>query len=309
VGVLVLPPWWKEGDRLPLVITSYKCLGFLEGGNNRIVSEFILAKSGFAVLCTDLDVRAVMQPYPEKSIGPGLDLVELQVMVDTWESAVKALGRRDLIDRSRIGVSGLSFSAEAVWYALTHSKLFAAAVVGGPPFMDPFNYFLQGTEGYSEAGFRIRAMPDPTTRGANAFYKKASVALNVDRIAAPILEQSIDAEYREGMETYVEMNRLEKPYEAFIFPDEFHQRVQPRHLSVIQERDIDWFRFWLQGHVDPSPSLAGQYRRWERLCLLQRQEKGGHSTSCVTQTPQRIRGKSSSSTGAVQPSSRGPPLP
>lgn len=281
VGVLVLPPRWTEGERMPLVITSYKCGGFLEGADNRFISEFVLAEAGFAVLCTDQDVRLVMKPYPDRSVGPGIDLVDLQVMLDTWVSGVNALERRGLIDPSRVGVSGLSFSAEAVWYALTHSKLFAAAAAGNPPFMDPFNYYLQGTQDFIQGGLRLRGMQDPTEPSATAFYEKASVALNVAKISAPILEQSISSEYREGMETYLEMNRARKPYEVYIFPDEFHQRVQPQHLAAMQKRNVEWFRFWLQGYEDPSPSLLKQYARWEHLCLAQRRGDG-HPTRCVT---------------------------
>jgi hypothetical protein len=32
-----------------------------------------------------------------------------------------------------------------------------------------------------------------------------------------------------------------------------------------QQGDVDWFRFWLQGYVDPDPSKRGQYRRWAKL--------------------------------------------
>ena len=281
-GVLVLPLDWKQGQRLPLIITSYTCSGFLEGANNRTVPEFVLVESGFAALCTVQDLRLQDMAYPDKSVGPGFDLRSLQVMLDTWESGVKALERRGLIDPTRIGISGLSFSSEAVWYALTHSNLFTAAVTGGPYDNDPFDYFIMKSELAGHASLSLRDLPDPTTRGARAFYEKASVALNAEKISTPILEQSIGAEYREGLETYVEMDRAKKPYEVFVFAKEFHQRVQPQHLAVIQERNIAWFRFWLQGYEDPTPSLRRQYARWERLCVLQRGEKGAHPTACVT---------------------------
>jgi hypothetical protein len=30
-------------------------------------------------------------------------------------------------------------------------------------------------------------------------------------------------------------------------------------------RNLDWFRFWLQGAVDADPAKAEQYRRWEAM--------------------------------------------
>jgi hypothetical protein len=29
---------------------------------------------------------------------------------------------------------------------------------------------------------------------------------------------------------------------------------------------VDWFDFWLNGHEDPDPEKADQYRRWRGLC-------------------------------------------
>ena len=283
-GVLVLPAGWKKGQRFPLVITSYDCNGFLEGANNRFVPELILAESGFAVLCTVQDDRLELEPYPNRSVGPGVDQVAMQIMLDTWQSGVKALERRDLIYPNRIGVSGLSFSSDTIWYALTHSNLFEAVAVGGPPFLDPFDYFFHGTEGFARPAFRLRDMRDPATPGVMAFYRKASVALNVDKISAPILEQSNSSEYRDGMETYVEMSREKKPYVVYVFPDELHQFIQPDQIAAVQRRNIEWFRFWLQGYEDTSPLLRGQYASWEKLCALQRREKEAHQTKCAIRT-------------------------
>jgi dipeptidyl aminopeptidase/acylaminoacyl peptidase len=279
VGVLVLPPKRERGAQLPVVITGYHCRGFLNGSSGDMVSPFVLAESGVAVLCSDMDLRIQENAYPGRSFSPGQQLFHLQVMLDSWESGVRALKEEGLIDDSRIGISGLSFGAESVWYALTHSTFIAAAEVSDPPWMDPFNYFMYGTADFNQ--FAFRAMPDPTTTNAAAFYTKASVALSANKVTAPVLEQANDAEFISGMETYTELNRLKRPYEVYIFPDEPHEWVQPRHLVAIQDRTTEWFRFWLQGHEDSARSLLKQYARWERLCLMQRQELGAHSTSCV----------------------------
>lgn len=87
-------------------------------------------------------------------------------------------------------------------------------------------------------------------------------------------------EFMPGMETYTEMNRFKRPYEAYIFQDEYHMPEQPRRLVATQERNLDWFRFWLQGYEDPDFSKRRQYERWERLCRMQREEPQSHSTRC-----------------------------
>ena len=35
--------------------------------------------------------------------------------------------------------------------------------------------------------------------------------------------------------------------DLYIFPHETHQKFQPRHKLAAYERNLDWFRFWLQG--------------------------------------------------------------
>lgn len=281
VGVLILPRSARRGVRLPLIIVGYHCRGFMEGDLGRMVSPLVLAETGFAVLCSDMNFGlADRAKYPTRSFGPGQQLVNLQIMLDSWESGVRALNGRGLIDTSRVGAAGLSFGSEAVWYALVRSRLISVAAVQGPPWMDPFNYFMYGTAIFNQ--YAARAMPDPTLPGASGFYAQASVALNADKIAAPVLEHSNQAEFISGMETYTEMNRLKKPYEVYILPDETHEWRQPRHVQVIEERDADWFRFWLQGYEDPAPSKRSQYERWQKLCRMQRREQSAHVTRCVS---------------------------
>ena len=42
-----------------------------------------------------------------------------------------------------------------------------------------------------------------------------------------------------------------------------HIKWQPRHQLAANARNLDWFRFWLLGEVDPDPSKAAQYARWQ----------------------------------------------
>lgn len=280
VGEAILPLDWKRAGRLPLVITGYHCGGFLEGSSGETVSPFVLAESEISVLCSDMDFGlGTRSGYPGRSFGPGGQLVNLAIMLDSWESGVKALKEKGLIDYSRIGVSGLSFGAESVWYALTHSTFITAASVQDPPWMDPFNYFIYGTAVFNQ--FAFRGMPDPTTPRAEAFYARASAALFANKISAPVLEQDNESEFISGMETYTELNRFKKPYEVYVFPDEYHMWTQPRHVLNIQERTTEWFRFWLQGHEDSDPAKSRQYHRWEKLCDMQRAESPGRPTRCV----------------------------
>lgn len=55
------------------------------------------------------------------------------------------------------------------------------------------------------------------------------------------------------------------PVEMYVFPDEAHVKVQPRHRLAVYRRNLEWFRYWLQGYVDSDPAKVEQYRRWDDL--------------------------------------------
>jgi hypothetical protein len=96
-------------------------------------------------------------------------------------------------------------------------------------------------------------------------WRLISAALNVERIRAPLLLQLAEQESRYGVELYTRLSHSPTPMDLYVFPDEGHIKVQPRHRLAVYRRNIDWFRFWLQDHVDPDPAKAEQYRRWRAM--------------------------------------------
>src|SRR5690606_38279859 len=52
-GYLVLPRNRRNRDRVPLVVVTYRCSGFLRGGVGDEYPVYPLAAQGFAVLCFD----------------------------------------------------------------------------------------------------------------------------------------------------------------------------------------------------------------------------------------------------------------
>jgi len=88
-----------------------------------------------------------------------------------------------------------------------------------------------------------------------------SPAENLDVIKAPILMQMPEQEYVMALDYAVLLMRSHRA-DMYVFPDEPHQKFQPRHKLAAYERNIDWFRFWLQGHEDPDPAKREEYKRW-----------------------------------------------
>ena len=72
-------------------------------------------------------------------------------------------------------------------------------------------------------------------------------------------------EARHQVELLARLAGTPTPAELYAFPDENHMKFQPRHRLAAYRRSLDWFRYWLQDHVDPDPTKAAQYVRWNAL--------------------------------------------
>lgn len=149
-------------------------------------------------------------------------------------------------------------------WAVIHPKLIAAASVASPQF-EPSSYWFNAVRGrdYRETLRQIWGLgpPDEASDG----WKLVSPALNADRIRVPLLMQLSEQESRYAIELRSRLSYSATPFEIYVFPDEPHLKMQPRHRLAAYQRNLDWFRFWLMGEEDLGPAKAQQYRRWRAL--------------------------------------------
>ncbi|HVZ18610.1 MAG TPA: Atxe2 family lasso peptide isopeptidase, partial [Terriglobales bacterium] len=260
-GVLVLPVGNRQ--RLPLVITSYTCGGFLRGGSGGDVPEFALASTGIAALCFDWNSEDLYRaPYPDGSIRPG-QIADMQSMLDAYVAAIDLLDERGLIDPKRVGVSGLSLGADVAHYAAMHSQRFAAAGACSASLYDPTAYVLMASLG-DPALVSALDMQDPATVSADV-YKQQSPALSALQILTPMLIQAPEAEFRYGIELYWRSALAARPLDFYVFPDEAHHFMQPRHRVMRNDRFIRWFNFWLQGIELSTSEQTQDYIHWRSM--------------------------------------------
>jgi dipeptidyl aminopeptidase/acylaminoacyl peptidase len=135
-GYLVLPPGRRDGERLSLVIVTYRCKGFLRGGIGDEYPIFPFAAQGHAVLCfnvPDLDFAraATMAPDAYTSWARGEGDPEINRVQEGLDAALAQLDRLGVIDPERVGLTGLSYGAETVMYAMFHMPQLAAAIASG----------------------------------------------------------------------------------------------------------------------------------------------------------------------------------
>lgn len=235
----------------PLFVSYYSCPGFVRGGLGDEWPMATFAEDGIAALCIN---HAPVRLDAVERYDQGLSAVA---------SAVAFLASTGEIDRTKVGMGGLSFGTETTLWTAMYSDLLAAASVSSSP-ISPNYYLLMSLAGDS---FRTRlreywqlGAPDETPQR----WHVISPAFNLDRIKAPILMQLPEQEYIHALDYAIPLLRQHRA-DLYVFPDEPHLKFQPRHKLAIYERNVDWFRFWLQGVEDPAHAKSEQYAHWRAI--------------------------------------------
>lgn len=268
-GHLVYPVGYESGTRYPLVIVQYRSLGFLRGGIGDEYPIHPLAANGFFVLSFDRPGRkpgalaTTGDIYERERADWGEDLWERSSALSALEVVIDQLDERALIDPTKVGITGLSDGAETVWYAMMYSRRFAAAAASSGSWSPSMYYLLN--ESSRKNLFRRAAELLPPGMGGDDRWKRISPEFHADRIDTPILVQVADHELVVSAATIGALTDAGKPIETYVYPDEYHIKVQPRHKLSVHERSIDWFNFWLRGVEDSDPEKSAQYERWHKL--------------------------------------------
>ncbi|MBY8826596.1 Atxe2 family lasso peptide isopeptidase [Hephaestia mangrovi] len=243
-GALASPP--------PLFITYYNCPGFLRGGVGDEWPLASLAESGISALCIN---------NPPGYILDGV--ARYNQALSGVESAIDLLASEGRIDRTRVGMGGLSFGSEVTLWTEMKSDLLAAASVTSPGITS--NYYLFGSlKGKVFFDGLKKDWQLGAPRSTSKRWKALAEENNLASMQAPILMQMPEQEYIMALNYAIPLIRAHKA-DLYVFPNEPHQKFQPRHKLAAYERNLDWFRFWLQGYEDSSPEKAGQYKIWERM--------------------------------------------
>ncbi len=249
-GWLVRP---KIPGRLPLFLTYYRCAGFMRGGLGNEWPLRALAASGIAALCINQLTSSGANARGRYELG-----------LAAVRAAIAELDQRALVDPSRVGMGGLSFGSEVTMWTATHSDLLKAVSIASVQ-AEPSYYWYNAGAGRDFFRKNLQAVwglgpPDEDPAG----WQRISPSLQVDRMAAPVLMQLPEQEARLSPELHARISAAGKG-ELHVFPFAPHLKIEPRQKLAVYQRNLDWFRYWLQGYVDPHPVKAAQYARWERF--------------------------------------------
>lgn len=235
----------------PLFIAYYRCSGFLRGGVGDEWPLAPLALSGISALCIN---AAPTQVDAVKRYRQGQAAVE---------SVVDYLGSHGDVDPARVGMGGLSFGAEVAMWTAMHSHV-PRAISVSTPVSSPMARLLFGLWGdvYSSRLRRFWQLGSPEETSER--WRLISPYYDVERVRAPVLMQMSEQEYRSALDYAVPMIQ-EHRADVYVFPNEPHQKFQPRHKLAVYGRNLDWFRFWLLDAEDSDPAKSGQYARWQKM--------------------------------------------
>lgn len=244
----------------PLFVVYYRCSGFLRGSVGDEWPLATMARNGVAALCIN---AASSRTDAIKRYENGRSAVE---------SAVDLLASRGDIDPKRVGMGGLSLGAEVTIWTTMNSRMPRAVSVSTPVISPTLHLWFSLWEDAHfsrlDRYWQLDA-PDETPER----WRLISPSFNPERVRAPVLMQMSEQEYRFSLDYAIALIRSQQA-DAYVFPNEPHQKFQPRHKMVVYERNLDWFRFWLQGYEDPDPAKTSQYARWRAM-------RGAHADSLV----------------------------
>lgn len=249
-GQLLLPRGPAPKSGFPLVVDYYDCTGFQRGGVGDELPLAPLAEAGIATLCIN-QAWSIGQDFVWK-VAAGVDAVS---------SGIEYLGREGIIDKSRVGMTGLSFGESVTTAVLERTPLLRAASIASAD-MDPVYWWAASVPGRDIKGmlwdqFRV-GNPDTQPEGWKAITAIGGLA----NLHAPLLMQLPESETRLAIEFYGRLASSPTPTELYSYPNEMHVKWEPRHKLAVYQRNLDWFRFWLLGQEDSDPAKAGQYARW-----------------------------------------------
>jgi dipeptidyl aminopeptidase/acylaminoacyl peptidase len=254
-GRLYLPPDDGNHKRYPLVFAPYRSTPHFFAGSGDEVPILSLVAHGIGVFALD----AWGFCGHKGDFGNAVKCVEEPREAMEW--VIRKLAEEGLVDPERCGVTGLSYGSQIAMYSYWKSRVFRAVSAAGGSDA-PTQYPLSGPIGFES--WKDRGFPEPSDR-SYAIWKNVSAGLNARPTLPPLLLQTPDGERMANIETWTRLRGAGAQVEWLEYPDEGHLKVGPANKWWVNQRNLDWFRFWLKDQEDPDQVKVEQYRHWREM--------------------------------------------
>lgn len=281
-GFLLKPLGYTPEKRYPLLIILY-------GFTGRFISqaEWIpnypaqaLAAEGFAVLLANFPWWG---RWEEKSFRDGAQ--DGYGTLASLETAVTQLASSGLVDTSKVGIMGLSRGAFYAHFAIAHSSLFKVASIANGGDYNPGTYWSVGFRAQRE--YYEHFLGGPPYGSSLANWLEYSPAYNAHKVKAPVLLEFDLDEAVAGLEIATGLRRHAVPVEFVVYPRGGHVLTPPDHRFYSMERNLAWFRFWLQGGEHSRCDRGDRCRHWQHMLNSRARERYLRPARCSSEPDHR----------------------
>lgn len=260
---LVYPVGYRRNQIYPLAIVQYRARGFLNAGTGAEAPIFALAAQGMFVLAVDrpeFDRRGAQMTLLELTQQTALDGSEAGMKRRAILDFIDRLQQRDMIDPTRLGITGMSDGAETLFDMLLNAPIFRAAVSASPP-TDPIAYELLSA--HTRARRLAQLGFSPPWDEAGAFYhwwRENSVSLRGAPISAALMLNLTESEALRAFPMLARLENTTTPTETYLYPGAYHLKWRPSQIWASQERTMAWLCFWLLDRDPADRELASRWR-------------------------------------------------
>ena len=248
-GALLLPPGYKAGRRLPLVV-------FVYGGDygSRFLNRFgfwslatfnchVLATRGYAVLAPDAPIR---------------DGMPMEDLMGTVMPGVNAAIDQGYADPERLAVMGQSYGSYCTLALITQTSRFKAAIITAAVLHpDLFADYLssEGAIGYYEKG--QGNMRGTIWEQRDRYFRNSPLFL-FDRVETPLLigQGANDGHLIASDAIFNGLQRLGKNVEYRVYEAEGHVITQRANVLDFWKRRLDFLAQWLDLTVGDKGAIV-----------------------------------------------------
>lgn len=266
-GWLLLPKVRKSEDY------AFPTLTFVKGGpesviSNEFASYFSVWPYPFEAIA-DAGI-AVFLPNYRGSTTFGADFISQGRIHDGLPSEDIIKGVQHLIevgiaDPNRLAIAGQSHGAWLAPLVMTREKVFQAGSFAEgkqnrmlvymftPDSLNRTTHdrlYGNGESLYDNPQRYIELSPDMNFKGLST---------------AALFEAGVQGSAAITMGSPKSARRAGMPTEFVAYPQTGHNPTLPGIKKEIAVRNLDWFRFWLQGFEDPAPEKTDQFARWRKM--------------------------------------------
>jgi dipeptidyl aminopeptidase/acylaminoacyl peptidase len=247
-GALLLPPGYRPGQRIPLIVDVY-------GGvmASTYVNNFGVRSGAPSLNIHVLATRGYAALFPDAPLRPGRTMTDTVSMV---MPGVNAAIEQGYVDPDRLAVMGQSYGSFNTLSIITQTNRFKAAVITAAALHpDLFADYLRNNTGYYETGQgNMRA----TIWEQRDRYFSNSPLFLFDRIETPLLigQGEKDGDLAPAEAIFAALQRLGKTVEYRLYQGEEHVITQAPNVIDFWKRRLEFLAQHLDLTLDDKGAIV-----------------------------------------------------